>query len=123
MKKAIEAYKLTGIVLMVNPFLPGKIAAGLFAVIVNIRFHGTGHADSITYISNYFTPSGFNNIIDIGGYTGFGVNRIRFINITGLFLREPAAFNPVGVVAKFYLGKMVNSSFKPHLSFFPQPVQ
>jgi hypothetical protein len=67
--------------------------------------------------------SGFNNIIDIGGLTGFGINRIRFINIAGLFFREPAAFNPVGIIAKFYLGKMVNSSFELHPAFFPQSVQ
>jgi hypothetical protein len=53
--------------------------------------------------------SGFNNIIDISGFTGFGINGIRFINVTGLFFREAAAFNPVGVIAKLYLGKMVNT--------------
>jgi hypothetical protein len=67
--------------------------------------------------------SGLNNIIDIGGFTGFGINGIRFINVTGLFFGEPAAFNPVGVITKLYLGKMVNSSFEPHSAFFPEPVQ
>jgi hypothetical protein len=67
--------------------------------------------------------SGFNNIIDIGGFTGFGSNRICFINVTGLFFREPVAFNPVGVIAKLYLGKMVNAAPESHPAFFPQPVQ
>jgi hypothetical protein len=63
--------------------------------------------------------SGLNNIIDIGGFAGFGVNSIRFINVPGLFFRKAAAFNPVGVIAKLYLGKMVNSPFEPHPAFFP----
>jgi hypothetical protein len=67
--------------------------------------------------------SGFNNIIDIGGFAGFGIDGIRFINVPGLFFGESAAFDPVGVIAKFYLGKMVNSPFEPHPAFFPQPVQ
>jgi hypothetical protein len=46
--------------------------------------------------------SGFNNIINIGGFTCFGINRIRFINVPGLFFRELAAFNPVGIITKFY---------------------
>jgi hypothetical protein len=59
------------------------------------------------------------NIIDIGGFAGFGIDGIRFINVPSLFFGEPAAFDPVGVIANFYLGKMANSSFEPHPAFFP----
>jgi hypothetical protein len=66
---------------------------------------------------------GFNNVIDISGFTGFSIDSICFINVTGLFFREPTSFNSVGVIAQLYLGKMVNSSLELHPAFFPKPVQ
>jgi hypothetical protein len=63
--------------------------------------------------------SGFDNIIDIGGFTGFGIDGICFINAADLFFRKPAAFNPVGIIAELYPGKMINSPFEPHPAFFP----
>ena len=62
---------------------------------------------------------GFHNIIDIYSICG-NTNRVGFLNVPCLIMRQAAAFDMVGVVGKVNLRLVIDTTFEPCLLLLAQ---